>query len=65
MITAFSAASGKEIPYRIVARRPGDIAACYADPGRALRELGWRAERGIKEMCEDAWRWQVQNPDGY
>jgi UDP-glucose 4-epimerase len=65
MVAAFSAASGREIPYRIVARRPGDIAACYADPGRARRELGWQAERGLKEMCEDAWRWQVQNPDGY
>ena len=65
MIAAFAAASGKEIPYKIVARRPGDIAICYADPAKALHELGWRAERGLKEMCDDAWRWQVQNPDGY
>ncbi|MDR3628914.1 MAG: UDP-glucose 4-epimerase GalE [Desulfocapsaceae bacterium] len=65
MIAAFAAASGREIPYRVVARRPGDIAACFADPGKALRDLGWKAERGIGEMCEDAWRWQVQNPDGY
>ena len=65
MIAAFAAASGKEIPYQIVARRPGDIAVCFADPAKALRELGWRAERGLREMCDDAWRWQVRNPDGY
>jgi UDP-glucose 4-epimerase len=65
MIAAFAKASGKEIPYRISARRPGDVAACYADPSKALSEMGWRAELGLKEMCEDTWRWQVQNPDGY
>jgi UDP-glucose 4-epimerase len=65
MVAAFSRASGKEIPYRITSRRPGDIATCYADPAKAGRELGWRAERGLEEMCEDAWRWQMQNPNGY
>ena len=65
VIQAFSKACGKEGPYEIVDRRPGDIAACYADPSLAARELRWRAERGIEEMCEDAWRWQSGNPDGY
>jgi UDP-glucose 4-epimerase len=65
MVAAMSRASGKEIPYQIVARRAGDVAACYADPARALRELGWRALRGLQEMCEDTWRWQTRNPDGY
>jgi UDP-glucose 4-epimerase len=65
MIAAFAAASGKEIPYQIAARRPGDIAVCFADPAKAWRELGWRAERGLREMCDDAWRWQVRNPEGY
>ena len=58
MVRAFEAASGRPIPYRIVARRPGDIAACYADAGLAERELGWKAERGVAQMCADAWRWQ-------
>jgi UDP-glucose 4-epimerase len=65
MVAAMASASGKDIPYRIVARRSGDVAACYADPTKALRELGWRAERGLQAMCEDAWRWQSLNPDGY
>ena len=65
MVNAFAEASGKKIPYTIVDRRPGDIAECYADPARAKRELGWSAELGIVAMCEDAWRWQSQNPDGY
>jgi UDP-glucose 4-epimerase len=65
MVAAMAMASGREIPYQIVARRSGDVAACYADPTKALRELGWKARRGLKEMCEDAWRWQVRNPDGY
>ena len=65
MVAAMAMASGKEIPYQIVARRSGDVAACYADPTKALRELGWKARRGLNEMCEDAWRWQVRNPDGY
>lgn len=65
MIKAFSKASGKEIPYDIVGRRPGDIAECYADTTKAFAELEWKAEKGIDEMCADSWRWQVNNPDGY
>ena len=65
MVRAFEAASGKPVPYRIAARRPGDIATCYADPAKAERELGWKARRGLDEMMRDAWRWQSMNPDGY
>ena len=65
MAKAFGEACGKEIPYEIQPRREGDIATCYADPAKAWKVLGWKAERGLKEMCEDAWRWQSQNPDGY
>ncbi len=65
MIAAFEKASGRTIPHQIVARRPGDIAACYADPAKAQRELGWVAQRGIAEMCADTWRWQSANPRGY
>lgn len=65
MIKAFEDASGKNIPYEIKPRRAGDIATCYADPAKARDELNWTAKRGIKEMCEDSWRWQQQNPNGY
>jgi len=65
MIAAFTAATGKKVPYRIVARRPGDVAACYADPALAKRELGWSATRGIEQMCADSWRWQSMNPNGF
>jgi UDP-glucose 4-epimerase len=65
MVAAFQRASGKDIPYRIAPRRPGDIASCYADPGLAQRLLGWRAERGLDQMCQDTWRWQRMNPNGY
>lgn len=65
MIQAFSKACGKDIPYKIVGRRPGDIAACYAKTDRAQTELGWTAEKDIDEMCRDSWRWQSQNPEGY
>lgn len=65
LIEAFRKASGKDIPYQIVARRPGDVAACYADASTAERELGWIAKKTIEEACEDSWRWQSQNPDGY
>ncbi len=65
MIEAISKASGREIPYVIKPRRAGDIAQCYADPALAKKELGWESERGIDEMCEDSWRWQSGNPDGY
>ena len=65
MIQAFSKVCGKEIPYQMNPRRKGDIATCYADPALAKKELNWKAERGLKEMCEDAWRWQSGNPMGY
>ena len=65
MVKAFEKASGKNIPYQIVDRRPGDIATCYADPAYAVEKLGWSAEHELDEMCEDAWRWQSQNPEGY
>lgn len=65
MIQAFEQACGKVIPYKIVERRPGDVATSYADPSKANRELGWSTQRGIQEMCEDVWRWQSRNPDGY
>eukprot|EP00039_Didymoeca_costata_P023122 m.733 g.733 ORF g.733 m.733 type:complete len:67 (-) comp346_c0_seq1:178-378(-) len=65
MIKAFESASGKDVNYKIGPRRAGDIATCYADPAKAEDELGWTAERGIKEMCEDAWKWQSENPNGY
>ncbi len=64
LVKAFEKASNIAIPYHIVARRQGDIAVCYADPTKAKRELGWVAEKGIEEMCADAWRWQSQNPEG-
>lgn len=65
MVSAFEKASGKKIPYKIVGRREGDVASCYADPSKAKRELRWSADRGIDEMCADAWHWQYNNPDGY
>ena len=65
MVKAFSDASGREIAYQIVDRRPGDIACCYADPAMAKTLLDWQAQYGIKEMCDDTWRWQSSNPDGY
>ena len=65
MVKAFSKACGKEIPYEIKPRRAGDIATCYCDATKAKNELHWVAERGLDEMCEDSWRWQSQNPDGY
>lgn len=65
IVKAFEKASGKKIPYKIEARRLGDIATCYSDPGKALRELGWKAEKGLSQMCEDSYRWQTMNPNGY
>ncbi len=65
MVRAFEQASGKPVPYRIAPRRAGDIAACYAEPAMARDVLGWRAERGLQAMCEDVWRWQSGNPEGY
>ena len=65
MVEAFSKASGRDIPYKITDRRPGDIASCYAEPTKAGIELGWHAEKGIEDMCRDSWRWQSQNPNGF
>jgi len=65
VIKAFEKASNRPVPYRIVARRPGDVAACYADPALARSLLGWSASRGLESMCADAWRWQSQNPSGF
>lgn len=65
MAKAFERASGKAVPYKIAGRRAGDIAECYADPKLAEKELNWKAERDINEMCEDIWRWQSKNPDGF
>jgi len=65
VVKAFEKASGQNIPYQITDRRPGDIASCYADPSKAEKELGWKAERTLVDMCKDAWRWQSQNPEGY
>jgi UDP-glucose 4-epimerase len=65
IINTFSKVTGNEIPYRFVKRRPGDIAVSYADPSKANNELGWSAKYGLEEMCTDAWRWQLSNPEGY
>lgn len=65
LVKAFEAASGKKVPYEIVDRRPGDVAQLVADPTKAQTVLNWQASRGIKEMCEDTWRWQSENPQGY
>jgi UDP-glucose 4-epimerase len=65
IIRAFETASGRSVPYRIVPRREGDVAICYADTTKAERELNWRAKRALDEMMFDAWRWQSMNPNGY
>lgn len=65
MIRAFSEASGRDIPYVIAPRRPGDVASCYAAVGKAIRTFGWRAEQDIRDMCRSAWHWQRRNPQGY
>ena len=65
LVKAFERASGRDVPYQVTPRRAGDIAVCYADPGLAERELGWRAELTIKDACRDAWNWQNNNPNGY
>jgi UDP-glucose 4-epimerase len=64
-VHAFERAAGKKVPVQFAARRPGDVASCFADASLAARELGWKAKLGIDDMCRDAWRWQSQNPDGY
>lgn len=65
VVKAFEEATGQDVPYQITDRRPGDIAACYADPEKARKELGWKAQRNLVDMCRDIWKWQSQNPDGY
>lgn len=65
VVNAFQKTNGVKVPYSIKPRRAGDIATCYSDPSKAERELGWKAEYGIEEMCRDSWRWQCQNPNGY
>ncbi len=65
LVAAYARASGRAVPYEVVARRPGDVAACYADPALAERLLGWRAAHGLNRMCADSWRWQTQNPQGF
>ena len=65
MIKAMEKASGKKIPYKVAPRRPGDIASCYADPEKAQKALKWKAEYNLEDMCEDLWRWQMSNPNGY
>lgn len=65
VLHAYEKACGKTLPYKICPRRAGDIATCYSDCAKAERELGWKAEKGIEEMCADSWRWQSHNPDGY
>ena len=65
LVQAFERASGRQVPYEIVARRAGDVAEVYADPSRAREAIGWTATRGVDEMCADAWRWQSRNPEGY
>lgn len=65
LIRTFEKVSNKQIPYKVVSRRKGDVDSCYADPTRANKELGWKAELGIEEMCEDSWRWEINNPNGY
>lgn len=65
MVDAFEAASGRKVPYRVVPRRQGDVAECWADASKAKRELSWQAEKNIEDMMRDAWSWQQKNPDGY
>jgi UDP-glucose 4-epimerase len=65
VISAYEKVSGKKVSYSIAPRRPGDIAACWADPSKAARELGWRAQFGLEQMCRDSWNWQLKNPSGY
>lgn len=65
IVNAFEKANGVKVPYVIAPRRPGDVAECYADPNKALRDLGWKAEKTLEDMCRDSWRWQSANPNGY
>ncbi len=65
MVRTFQEVNGVPIPYRIVDRRPGDLPVCYADPGKSAEELGWKAEKNLRDMCRDSWNWQSRNPMGY
>jgi len=65
LVRAYARASGRDIPYQLVDRRPGDVASCYADPALAASLLGWRAKHDLTRMCEDSWRWQSMNPNGF
>lgn len=65
MVNNFEKVSGKKIPFKFVEPRQGDVATCYSDPSKAKEKLGWVAQKGIEEMCKDAWRWQKKNPNGY
>lgn len=65
VVNSFEKASGQKVPYKIVERRAGDIGTCYADATKALKELGWKAEKNLDDMCRDSWRWQKNNPNGY
>jgi len=65
MVKEFEKQSGKAVPYKMVPRREGDVAACYAEPALAATELNWKADLDLKEMCRDSWKWQSTNPDGY
>ncbi|NLO40043.1 MAG: UDP-glucose 4-epimerase GalE [Ruminiclostridium sp.] len=65
VVKAFSRVLGRDVPYHVADRRPGDIAMCYANPEKAKQEMGWTAKRGLEEMCSDSWRWQQKNPQGY
>ena len=65
MVNAFEKESNQKIKLKIIERRPGDIAECFADPKKAEQELGWKAELNLEDMCKDTWRWQSKNPNGY
>ncbi|GAV02275.1 hypothetical protein RvY_12865 [Ramazzottius varieornatus] len=65
MVAAFEKASGKKVPYKLVERRPGDVATCYCNPSLAEKELGWKCQKNLEDMCRDLWRWQEQNPKGF
>ena len=65
MVKAFNEANGLDLPYKIVDRRPDDLATCYADPAKSAEKLGWKAEKTLVDMCRDTWRWQSQNPMGF
>ena len=65
LVAAYARANSRPVPFEVVARRPGDVAACYADPALAERLLGWRAQHDLDRMCADSWRWQTMNPQGF